>query len=192
MDFIYLAILIAAAAVIYFVYLLIKDKKISNNQKRTNIQATNFPIIQPDIPQQINEPKKLDLFPYHRKNLLTKNEWFFFKKLKEITDRHNLHILSKVRLIDLVDVNEQVPQKEKLSYRARIIQKHVDFVLVNPDTFQVYMIIELDDSSHNAEKRKERDDLVNKVCEAAKIPIIHAWGIDGLEKTILQVMSSLI
>ena len=188
MDFIYLAIIIMAAAIIYFVYLLIKDKKL----KGKNNNPSELPIMQINLTNQIEEPQKPEIYPYYRKKLLTKNEWMFFKRLKEITDRHHLHILSKVRLIDLVDVDERLPQKEKMSYRARIIQKHVDFVLVNPDTFQVYMIIELDDSSHNAEKRKERDDLVNKVCEAAKLPIIHAWGADGLENTILQVMSSLI
>ena len=30
--------------------------------------------------------------PYTKKLLLTKNEWAFYKKLKPICDRHNLHL----------------------------------------------------------------------------------------------------
>ena len=43
--------------------------------------------------------------PYTKKLLLTKNEWAFYKKLKPICDRHNLHILAKVRLAYLVDAS---------------------------------------------------------------------------------------
>lgn len=44
--------------------------------------------------------------PYHKKFLLTKNEWSFYKNLKKITDRYGLHILAKVRVADLVDVKK--------------------------------------------------------------------------------------
>lgn len=171
MDFLSLCIIIALAlAVISLLYLLLKNKKSA----------------------QDNESDKLpEKFPYIRKNLLTKNEWVFFKKLKDITDKQNLHILSKVRLIDLIDIEDNLTNKEKMSYKARIIQKHVDFVLVNPDSFKVYMAIELDDSTHDTSKRKERDEFVNKVCSAAGLPLIHCRNADGLEEKITNTMNEL-
>lgn len=54
--------------------------------------------------------------PYTKKLLLTKNEWAFYKKLKPICDRHNLHILAKVRLADLVDVSSQKQGKDRIKY----------------------------------------------------------------------------
>lgn len=148
-----------------------------------------FTLVMRGKPQQ--QKKMPDKFPYYRKNLLTKNEWVFFKKLKEITDRNNLHILSKVRLIDLVDVNDNLPYKEKMSYKARIIQKHIDFVLVNPDSFKVYIAIELDDSSHDTKERKERDEFLDKVCENAKLPLIHCRSTEGIEDKIVNIMKNI-
>jgi hypothetical protein len=106
---------------------------------------------------------------YHKnKYFLTDAEKNFFFVLKPIADRHNLIILSKVRLLDLFFV----PHYDRSS-RSRIIQKHVDFVLCEPRNIDPVCAIELDDSSHKQESRIERDDFVNQVFDSAGLPLIR-------------------
>lgn len=138
--------------------------------------------------QKKNKGKE-EKYPYYRKNILTKNEWIFFKKLKEITDKNKLHILTKVRIIDIIDVEDNIPYKEKMKYKAKIIQKHLDFILVEPDSFKVYLAIELDDNSHNQKDRIERDIFVNKVCEVAKLPLIRCRNEENLEEEIMKIVN---
>ena len=54
-----------------------------------------------------------------------------------------------------------------------IDRKSVDFVLFDKEYFSPFMIIELDDSSHEREDRKIRDGFVDSICQKAEIPIKH-------------------
>ncbi|MCF7916573.1 MAG: DUF2726 domain-containing protein [Candidatus Omnitrophica bacterium] len=128
--------------------------------------------------------KKLD----YRKNkyFLTDTEKSFYFVLKQIADRNNLIIFSKVRLIDLFFV----PGRDA-SARARIIQKHVDFVLCEYSHLDPICCIELDDYSHKFKKRKERDVFVNKVFESAGLPLLRVkvssnYDVQSLEENIIQ------
>ena len=106
---------------------------------------------------------------YHKnKYFLTDAEKNFFFTLKTIADRHNWLIFSKVRLLDLFFV----PRHDRTS-RARIIQKHVDFVLCEQNNIDPICAIELDDSSHNNKNRIERDNFVNQVFKSASLPLVR-------------------
>lgn len=108
--------------------------------------------------------------PYRVKdNFLTPAELSFYHVLNSIVGSH-LTVLSKVRLIDLFYVARP---NENYSYRGKIAQKHVDFVLCQPKTMTPIAGIELDDSSHQREDRQERDEFVNKVFEAAELPLVR-------------------
>lgn len=125
-------------------------------------------------------------YPYIRTLLLTKNEWGFYKKLKPITDKYNLHILSKVRLADLVSVKKVKDNSTYFKAFAKIKSKHVDFVLADPSNLRVFGIIELDDSSHNEVDRQQRDLFLEKVCEVVKLPLIRCTSIEGIEDQICE------
>jgi hypothetical protein len=56
---------------------------------------------------------------------------------------------------------------------ARIIQKRVDFVICDPATMKPRFAIELDDSTHLRAHRMERDEFVEKVFEAANLPLVR-------------------
>lgn len=45
--------------------------------------------------------------PYRKKYLLTKNEYGFYKNLKEIADKYGYAVLAKIRFADLVEVNSE-------------------------------------------------------------------------------------
>ena len=110
--------------------------------------------------------------PYTKKLLLTKNEWAFYKKLKPICDRHNLHILAKVRLADLVDVSSQKQGKDRIKYFNMVSKKHVDFVLCK---------------SHQAQSRQQRDSFVDAVCQKAGYPVAHIYNFEDITAKLAEL-----
>lgn len=125
--------------------------------------------------------------PYTKKLLLTKNEWAFYKKLKPICDRYNLHILAKVRLADLVDVSSQKQGKDRIKYFNMVSKKHVDFVLCKPDNLQVLALLELDDKSHQAQSRQQRDSFVDAVCQKAGYPVAHIYNFEDITAKLAEL-----
>lgn len=111
---------------------------------------------------------------YKSRMLLTKNEWSAYMSLKKITDAHELVICPKVRLIDIIEP-KQGPEENAL--RAKVIQKHVDFVICKKN-LQVIGIVELDDSSHDTKKRMERDRFVDEILTDVGYTVIHSRYIN--------------
>ncbi len=164
-------LLAIAAFVLYAVYTAYKQVKAENQQLTEDV---------------VND--KDEKLPYCRKFLLTKNEYAFYKSLKEIADKLNLTILAKVRLADLVDVNSEAQGKEKLKYFAKIKSKHIDFMLCNKENLYPELLIELNDNSHIADKRAERDDFVKRVLEKTGYKLLFVYGTGDLEEKICSVI----
>ena len=124
-----------------------------------------------------------DKFPYHSKYLLTRNEWNFYRKLKYSAESRGLHILSKVRLADLVEVDRYCKGNAFKKYFWKIQAKHVDFVLCNPENLTVKAIIELEDSTHsNSAERARRDDFVDRVLRKCGYTVIYTYSGANIEE----------
>lgn len=141
--------------------------------------------------EQNNQKKETEIkdnneLPYKKKLLLTKNEWVFYKKLKPICDKYKLHIISKVRLADLVEVNKNKSDKDYIKYFNMISRKHIDFVICKPDNLQVLALIELDDKSHNKQERIDRDNFVNNVCKITNYKLLRITNYDDIEKQLTE------
>lgn len=123
-----------------------------------------------------------------------KNKYFFSEAekkfyliLKQIADKNNLVIFSKIRLRDLF----YTFGKNKLIYYNRINQKHIDFLFCENNNFSPVLGIELDDSSRDSEKRTRRDSFVNKVFASVNLPILRKrvmidYNLYSLEQEILE------
>lgn len=156
----------------------IKKVRSEDSKKSNNIEKYDSIEIWYDGEENVEQK-----LPYHFKYLLTKNEWEFYKKLKITSDKYNLHILSKVRLADLVEVDNYLQGNGFNKYFSKIMAKHVDFVLCNPNNLAVRFILELDDSSHNASsERAERDDFVDKVLIKCGYKVVHTYGNANLDE----------
>lgn len=166
--FVILAIVIILMLVIKIIEL---SKKVEKNQDNTEVEEI--------------ENKSNEAYPFHSKLLLTPHEYKFYKQLKPIIDKYDLQILPKVRMADLIEVNKGLNNSERKSAENRILQKHFDFVLTNPDLY-VSCVIELDDNSHNNENAKKRDETKNKICETVKLPLIRCTDINGVEDQICE------
>ena len=152
-------------------YLLIQ--KIKSNELHENQE-----------PEEYFESEVEQKLPYHSKYLLTKNEWEFYRKLKIVADRYNLHIIAKVRLADLVEVDNYLTGNAFNKYFWKIQAKHVDFVLCNPGNLAVIAVMEVDDSSHNTAERAIRDDFVDKVLTKCGYRIIHTYNGSNIENVL--------
>jgi very-short-patch-repair endonuclease len=80
-------------------------------------------------------------------------------------------VCPKVRLGDLFFVPRATIKYQ--SYLNKVNRKHIDFILCDPQSMRPLLGVELDDKSHNESKRQDRDREVDKMFEAAKLPIVH-------------------
>lgn len=113
---------------------------------------------------------KIQEFPYRvRDDFLSPAEQSFYQVVKGMMGEH-FTICPKVGLADLFFVIR--PNENKSAYN-HINRKHVDFVICAAKTMKPVFAIELDDASHSQEKRIARDEFVDQVFAAAKLPLIH-------------------
>jgi very-short-patch-repair endonuclease len=125
-------------------------------------------------------------FPFaKREYFFSAAERSFYEVLRRLTPDHTL--FAKVRLADLVRVTTK--GSDWRSQQNRIDRKHVDFVLCNADLAPV-LAIELDDSSHSEQRRRDRDAFVDQVLVAAAIPIVRVPARRGYQLDELRQLLS--
>lgn len=118
---------------------------------------------------------------YKKRWILTYNEKDAYRELQKYAGEIGYTVFSKVRLLDLL---EPVSGKNYRSYFYKVQAKHVDFVLLD-EKLVARCIVELDDSSHNAENRKARDQFVDEVVKSVGYKIIHTRAVTP--ETIRQI-----
>ena len=85
-------------------------------------------------------------------------------------------IVIKPRLGDILFVRQ--PHKNQ-GARNRINLKHVDFLLCETATMKPRLVIELDDSSHQRQKTRERDSFVDEALKVSGLPILRITAAKG-------------
>lgn len=174
-------------------YFIIKHKNTHKFNYDKNDAPPDYNYFKPDESRNNNNDYKPvsipkdDIFPYHKKLLLTQNEYYFYKRLKEsISAAKNIQILAKIRLADIIEVNYGLSKQEWGKYFSKIKSKHIDFAIVQD--MKILILIELDDNSHNSEKREIRDDFVEKALKAADFKLIRTYGdISQIEKELYKL-----
>lgn len=111
--------------------------------------------------------------PYIRKQLLTDTELHFFEVLESVTPKH-CYLLTQVRLANLVKLKQESGAFFWKQF-SPIGMKCVDFVIVQRDTMRPLVVVELDDSSHKFEDRRQRDAFVDQVLNSVELPVLH-WS----------------
>ncbi|AHF07016.1 topoisomerase [Desulfitobacterium metallireducens DSM 15288] len=87
-------------------------------------------------------------------------------------------ICPKVGLKDIFFIDKGVG-KDYMKYFGKIAQKHVDFLLCDPDSMEPLCGIELDDISHTNKKAYKRDIFVEKVYNDANLELIRISSKSG-------------
>ncbi len=119
-----------------------------------------------------SEPSaKPDVY-FLQKSLFTPAERSFFGVL-ETLNYDGIGITSKVRLADIFGIKKGLERGDRQRALNRIAAKHVDFLFIQKSDGKPLLGIELDDSSHEEEKRISRDSFVDNVFASGGLPIIH-------------------
>lgn len=133
-------------------------------------------------------------YPYFvRDHFLSPAEHSFFLVLKSVVADSAL-ISIKVGLGDLFYVKSTDASKHRI-YTNKIDRKHVDFLLCDPKTAQPIAGIELDDKSHQRSDRQARDEFVENVFQAARLPLVrvpvkHSYSTSELQALLQPYLSS--
>ena len=112
-----------------------------------------------------------DSLPYRvRDDFLSQAEFSFYKVLSSPGGSRFI-IQSKVRLADIFYVARP---NENFAYINKIDQCHFYFLACNPITMKpIFRGVELDDSSHQRDDRREGDEFLDEVFEAANLPLMR-------------------
>lgn len=109
--------------------------------------------------------------PYRvRERLVTRAELRFYRALQKAA-LEEFEIFAMVRIADVLTVVDAVPKRRL--WLNKILAKHVDFVLCDPQSLQPRVAIELDDASHDRPDRRERDAFVDQAFESAGLPLLR-------------------
>ena len=172
--------------VFVIVFIIIYDNK-RTKKKREELQR-KIMMLDSKKPETVDNDEDIEKLPYRRKFLLTKNEYWFYKSLKEIADKYDFAVLAKIRFADLVEVSAEADKKEYMKYFGKIKSKHIDFILCKKDNLYPELLIELNDSSHNKEDRIKRDDFIKKIAERVGYKMVFVGGTQNLEETIIKAL----
>lgn len=73
---------------------------------------------------------------------------------------------------------------------SHINGKSVDYVLCNRTSLEPTYAIELDDDTHDKPNRRERDTEVERIFEAANLPLVRFKNKDVSEGDIIQALAN--
>lgn len=133
--------------------------------------------------------KRKNTLAYRKRGyLMTKAELEFFHVLESIV-KNQYYIVPQLPISKIVLTVAR--GKDYYTYLNKIDRKTVDFVLFDKQSFSPIMVIELDDSSHDNENRRIRDDFVDNVMKNVGLKIIHVktaaiYNPEGLSDLILN------
>lgn len=126
---------------------------------------------------------------YVKAQYLTPREKQFYPYLKEVADTLGYTVSLKSRLGDLVTGAHHQYSSEGATELGKVQRKHVDFVLFDPESMEVKLIVELDDTTHDRQDRVNRDVFVDNVLEGTGYKILHVYSADNLEEVILNKLN---
>jgi hypothetical protein len=124
--------------------------------------------------------------PYFAKEtLLSRGELAFYRVLMHAVPG-GLAISMKTRLGDVIGCTAE---GWKTGFGAKISQKHVDFLVYDPVTTAILLVIELDDKTHRLPDRQTRDVFVDEALQAAgvailRVPAAREYDLDLLREQI--------
>ena len=174
----YFGLLFLLIVVFVIILIIVYDNK-RTKKKREEIQR-KIMMLDNKKSEFVNNEEDIEKLPYRTKFLLTKNECWFYKNLKEIADKYGYAILAKIRFADLVEVNGEAGKSEYMKYFGKIKAKHIDFILCKKENLYPELLIELNDNSHKKEDRIKRDEFVKKIADKVGYKMIFVNGTGDL------------
>lgn len=122
--------------------------------------------------QQRSPAARLADFYQRQEKLFSAAERSFFGVLQQACGNDYV-ILCKVRVVDVITGR---PTKNCALWQKsfnRVCSKHFDLVLCDKNDLSVQCVIELDAKSHQKSKRQQRDQFLDELCQAVRLPLVR-------------------
>lgn len=124
-----------------------------------------------------------------KRYMLSLNELNFFKELKKLMDIMDLNLLTQVSLYSLIETKYKKYNYEEFN---KIKNKSIDFVIADKKSCRARVCIELDDITHNLNKRIQRDKFIDELFESVDIKLLHIKVKDNYEEDIETIKQTII
>lgn len=120
--------------------------------------------------EQTNNKKQYDINRYYLKNSIVTpvEKWMYNIIQDELTEKYI--VAPKVGLKDFIGVKKG---NNYMKHFGHIAQRHIDFLVCEKDTLFPALGIEIDDTSHEQKKRKNRDQENDQIYKAIGMKILH-------------------
>lgn len=112
--------------------------------------------------------KPTDVWTYTKKTLMTKTEMRYFEMIQKATEGY--HVVPQVNLAAILQKHGNFQYQNELF-------RNIDFGVFD-EHYNVVILIEINDPSHNRKDRRDRDTKVRDLCESAGIPLVEFWTKD--------------
>lgn len=112
-----------------------------------------------------------------KKYIMTAAEASFFKRLERLFGE-KYYIFPQIHLSSLLD--HRIKGQNWRGALSTIQRKSVDYALVDRETLVTRCAVELDDGTHDARARIERDMLVEGIFYRADVPLVRVRGVNGM------------
>ena len=128
-------------------------------------------------------------YPYKKLgSLFSPSELSFLGVLNQAIGS-NAHVFGKVRVADVITPKNGMSRSDWQKAFNKISRKHFDYLLCNKNDLSVLCAIELNDSSHNSKKRKDRDKFLEGACRSANLPLVkisakRTYNIQDIQQSI--------
>jgi len=114
-----------------------------------------------------------DSYPYDcHPSLLSQAELTFYKSLVQAVGDGAV-VFAKVRIADVITPRKGLsPSNWQRAFNA-ISSKHFDFLVCAREDAKALAAVELDDASHDSPHARRRDELVDRACASAALPLLR-------------------
>lgn len=144
----------------------------SNTERK---EVVELPDENKELYKVFNRTRTCKEAPYMRvDSLLTNAELSLrkaFEKYLPLQDR--IVILEKVRLLDIITISNdfEIDRKKKNELKYKLMNKHIDFVIVDKEYHLPICAVELSDYTHMEKERVESDSFKNMVFNIAGLKL---------------------
>lgn len=169
--------LIVIILIFLFVLAVVRHISGRNEEIRRRITAEKEAYLEKMGNYEDNESSELDIkreeyLPYSvKKTIMSGHERLLFESLR-YTFGSNYDVYPQVNLDKIFRVERQ-SGKYYLGWLRKINQKSVDFLVVRRNTQSPILAIELDDSTHEFEDRRDRDEFVGRLFDRNNFPLVR-------------------
>lgn len=120
------------------------------------------------------------------KPILTQNELEFYGRLRQALP--DFAILTQVSMSAFLKPAGAANSKSYYRARGRFAQKYSDFLICDPDTLSIHVVIELDDRTHDDVKDEARDRMLAEAgIETLRFASRNKPSVQQLREAVLSV-----